>query len=102
MALFALIYRYIDDPDTVSQHRPAHRAYLKSLSEGGELLVAGPLGDPGPAGGLLVLDVESAERVQQIAEDDPFHAQGVVTDRTIQEWTLSIGADRFPEQRSTS
>ena len=101
MALFALIYRYIDDPDAVSQHRPEHRAYLRSLSEGGELLVAGPLGDPGPPGGLLVLDVESAERVQQIAEDDPFHAHGVVAERTVQQWTLSIGADRFPARLST-
>jgi uncharacterized protein YciI len=96
MPLYALIYRYADDPDVVARHRPQHRTYLRSLAEAGHLLVAGPLGEPGPAGGLLVFDVESAERVQEFADGDPFHARGLIAERTVQAWTLSIGADRFP------
>ena len=100
MALYALIYRYIEDSDVVARHRPEHRAYLRSLVEAGELLVAGPLGEPGPARGLLIFEVESAARVQEIADADPFHAHGVVAERTIQSWTLSIGAERFSESVS--
>ena len=100
MALFALIYRYIDDSDVVARHRPEHRAYLRSLAEAGDLLVAGPLGEPGPARGLLVFEVESAERVQEIADADPFHAHGVIAEQTVQLWTLSFGADRFAQRSS--
>jgi uncharacterized protein len=96
MALFALVYRYIGDAETVSAYRPEHRAYLRTLAERGELVVAGPLGEPGPAGGLLVFDVDSADRVHEIANNDPFQRHGVITDRTVQSWTLSIGADHFP------
>lgn len=101
MALYALIYRYVDHPDVVARHRPEHRTYLRSLAEAGHLLVAGPLGEPGPAGGLLVFDVASAERVHEIADGDPFHAHQVITERTVQAWTLSIGSDRLPAGPST-
>lgn len=96
MALFALLYRYTDDTELVTTHRPEHREYLRSLADKGELVVAGPLGEPGPAGGLLVFDVDSAQRVQDIADADPFQRFGVVVEQTIQSWTLSIGADTFP------
>lgn len=95
MALFALIYSYIDDAEVVAAHRPEHRAYLRTLADEGELVIAGPLGEPGPARGLLVFDVDSADRVEEIAEGDPFHARGVIVDRTVQSWTVSIGADRL-------
>ena len=101
MALYALIYRYVDDPDVVARHRPEHRTYLRSLAEAGDLLVAGPLGEPGPAGGLLVFDVESAERVHELADGDPFTTCGLVAERTVQAWTLSIGIDRLPARSST-
>jgi uncharacterized protein YciI len=95
MALFALIYRYVDDADFVAEHRPEHRAYLRGLANAGDLVLAGPLGEPGPPRGLLILDVESAERVEEIADTDPFHARGAIMERSVQSWTLSIGEDRI-------
>jgi uncharacterized protein YciI len=95
MAFFALTYQYTDDAELVTTHRPDHRQYLSSLFERGELLAAGPLGEPGPPGGLLIVDVESAEHVRRLAEADPFSAQGVIVDVGIASWTLSFGADRF-------
>jgi uncharacterized protein YciI len=95
MALFALVYRYTEDTELVTTHRPEHREYLRTLADRGELLAAGPLGEPGPAGGLLVFDVDSADRMEDIANNDPFQAHGVIVDRTVQSWTLSFGADRF-------
>jgi uncharacterized protein len=93
MSLYALTYRYIDDADTVQEHRPKHREYLTTLAERGELLISGPVGAPGPAGGLLIFDVESTERLQEITDNDPFRKLGVVDDYTIHSWSLFIGKE---------
>lgn len=93
MALYALIYRYIDDPEAVTKYRPDHRAYLTTLAERGELLASGPLGEPGPAGGLLIFNVESADRIQEITVNDPFKKAGVISCQTVQSWSLFIGTD---------
>ena len=100
MTLYALIYRYIDDPAVVAAHRPEHRAYLRTLADTGALIVAGPLGPPGPAGGLLVFDADSAADVDAFADNDPFSSHGVIAERRVAEWTLSIGADRLPTRTS--
>ncbi|MEU2005222.1 YciI family protein [Rhodococcus sp. NPDC019627] len=95
MPLFALIYRYIDDVTLITEHRPEHRAYLRQLADAGELVLAGGLGEPGPPSGLLVVDVESVKRVEELADNDPFHARGIIKERSVQRWTLSIGEDRL-------
>lgn len=100
MPLFALVYRYVDDADVVTKHRPEHRAYLRQLADAGELVLAGPLGEPGPPGGLLIFDVEHAARVEELADNDPFHVRGVVKERSVQRWTLSIGEDRLDHHRA--
>jgi uncharacterized protein YciI len=97
--LFVLFYRYTDDDGLVAEHRPEHRAYLRALAESGELVLAGPLGDPGPAGGLLIFDVQSPLRVEELADGDPFNARGVVEERWIRPWTLSIGVGQLSPVR---
>ncbi|VXC25960.1 YciI family protein [Nocardioides sp. AX2bis] len=96
MALFALIYHYSEDADLVAAHRPEHRAYLADLFDREVLLVAGPLGEPGPPRGLLVLDVESEADVRAIAHADPFTTRGVILEHSIGAWALSFGANRLP------
>lgn len=93
MSIYVLNYRYIDDPETVQRHRPKHREYLTTLQD--ELLACGPLGEPGPAGGLLIFNVESLARMQQITDEDPFRTLGAVDTYTIQSWSLFIGEERF-------
>lgn len=100
MRLFVLMYRYVEDTALVSEHRPEHREYLQAFAQRGELLAAGPLGEPGPAGGLLLLQVESAERVEEIVSGDPFYSRGVITEHMVQEWTLAIGSELFPTART--
>lgn len=95
MPLFALVYQYVEDSDFVALHRPAHRAYLRQLCDAGELVLAGPLGDPGTPSGLLIFDVMSAERVEALADDDPFQISGVIRERSVRSWALSIGQDLF-------
>lgn len=91
MPLFVVFYRYTDDVGLVTESRPEHRAYLRGLAESGELVLAGPLGDLGPAGGLLIFEVESASRVAELADGDPFNTRGVIEERCIRPWTLSTG-----------
>lgn len=93
MPLFALVYRYVEDADFVARHRPEHRAYLRQLADAGDLVLAGPLGEPGPPSGLLIFDVASAERVEALADNDPFHASRVIEERSVRPWKLSIGQD---------
>jgi uncharacterized protein YciI len=95
MALFAVIYRYVDDDEFVSAHRPEHRSYLRGLADAGELVVAGPFGGPGTPGGLLVLDVASPGRAAEIADEDPFYRRGVIADRSVRSWTLSVNPERL-------
>ena len=42
MPLFALAYRYIDDAELVTEHRPEHRGYLRTLAEAGSLFWLAP------------------------------------------------------------
>lgn len=95
MALFALLYRYVDDPALVASRRPEHRAYLQEVYDRGNIVVAGPLGAPGPPGALVILDVDSADDAHAIADADPFTVTGVVAERSVHEWTLPFGADRL-------
>lgn len=93
MSLFALTYTYISDTDTITRHRPAHRTYLRGLLDSGKLRLAGPTGAPGPVGGLIILDVSSADEVETIAQADPFMQQGVIVNHAISSWSLSMGED---------
>jgi uncharacterized protein YciI len=71
--------------------RPDHVARLKSLSDEGRILVAGPhpavdSPDPGPAGftgSLVIVDFESLEEAQAWAEEDPYIAARVYRKVTV-------------------
>lgn len=65
--------------------RPAHIERLKSLTEQGRLLVAGPTpaidteepGEAGFSGSVVIAQFESLSDAQQWAEADPYIAAGV-------------------------
>ena len=56
---FAAIIEYGDDKAKVKALRPAHREYLSTFLDSGQLRAAGPFADD--AGALWVLDTETAE-----------------------------------------
>jgi uncharacterized protein YciI len=77
-----------DAPDSLPRRlaaRPAHLDRLKSLQDGGRLLLAGPFPaidspDPGPAGftgSLIVAAFASLAEAQAWADADPYVAAGV-------------------------
>jgi uncharacterized protein YciI len=64
---FAAIIEYGSDNNSLKASHPAHRAYLRTYLENGQLRAAGPFADD--AGALWVLDAENAEAAEQIATE---------------------------------
>ena len=89
MAIFAVTYKYVDDPDLINQIRPSHRIWLKDLLDQNELLVSGPMVNR--AASLLVFRSESAEDLSALLDQDPLEVAGVITERIIEEWNTVFG-----------
>ncbi|MDO4260061.1 MAG: YciI family protein [Actinomycetaceae bacterium] len=92
MSIFAIEYVYRADAGaTMDEIRPDHRAYLSSLAEDGVNLGSGPWVGSGP-GALLLFRTESAEKVAELLDADPFAIAGVIESRTIREWNPVLGS----------
>ena len=78
---YAAIIEYGIDKDRLQATHPAHRAYLRTFLENGQLRAAGPFMDD--AGALWVLDAGSAEEAEGIVRGDPLVEAGVITGWTI-------------------
>lgn len=78
---YAAIIEYGDDKDRLKVNHPAHRAYLRSFLENGQLRAAGPFADD--AGALWVLDADSKEAAEEIVRGDPLVEAGVITSWAI-------------------
>ncbi|GAA1999864.1 hypothetical protein JL107_00240 [Nakamurella flavida] len=87
MPIFALEYTYVDSPDDLTAHRPAHRAFLAGELPGVTILSSGPYTGPGGAGALLILRADSAEDLLATMDQDPFHQLGLIPERSVHEWT---------------
>ncbi len=74
---FAAIIEYGDDKDGLRANHSAHRAYLRTFLDNGQLRAAGPFADD--AGALWVLDADSAEAAAEIVNGDPLVEAGVIT-----------------------
>jgi hypothetical protein len=81
-----------EDNDELAHMRPQFMAdHLQFLADNSEIIeVAGPMkeGHSGEsAGGLRVVDADSAEQAQALVENDPFWATGLRKSIRILEWT---------------
>lgn len=74
---FAAIIEYGADKDRLKATHAAHRTYLRTFLENGQLRAAGPFADD--AGVLWILDADTAEAAEAIVKGDPFGAAGVIT-----------------------
>jgi uncharacterized protein len=81
---FAAVIEYITDTAKVGEIRPAHRQYLQTLLERGQLACAGPFMDD--FGALIVYEAASAEEAEGFLKADPFHTGGVFVRWTIRPW----------------
>jgi uncharacterized protein YciI len=94
VALFAVIYRYRPDEEALDEHRPAHRAFLRSLYQAGKLVVSGPLGGDADPAALLIFDTATGDEVATLLDKDPFRDQGLIAEREIRPWTIATGSLR--------
>ena len=74
---FAAIIEYREDHARLKAEHPAHRSYLRTFLENGQLQAAGPFADD--AGALWVLDADSAEAAEEIVRGDPLVRAEVIT-----------------------
>lgn len=86
---YAAVIEYLQDKATVEAARPAHRAYLTSLLEKGQLFASGPFEDG--YGALIVYEADSPEAVDALMTADPFHAAGVFVRWTVRPWKVVFG-----------
>lgn len=85
MPLFAVTYGYTTDTDALDRLRPEHRAFL---AEQAGLLISGPTDD---GGALLIFEAKTAADVEEILDEDPFYAEGLVAERSIVGWNPVLG-----------
>jgi uncharacterized protein YciI len=79
--MYVVELTYIQPPEVVAEHRPAHREYLDIYYASGHFLVSGPQ-DP-PVGGLIVAKAESEAELREILAKDPYAVHGVAEYRLI-------------------
>lgn len=85
---FAAIIAYGADKDGLKANHPAHRTYLRTFLENGQLRAAGPFADD--AGTLWVLDADTADAAEEIVKADPLVDAGIITSwqiRPIAYWS---------------
>ena len=93
---YANYIRYADDQKAIAAIRPAHRAYLATLLERGNLAAAGPFLDG--AGALFIYEAASADIAEQFAAEDPYTTGGVIKEHTIEPWQLVYSNPALLEQ----
>ena len=73
---FAAIIEYNQDKDEIKTLHSAHREYLRTFLENGQLWAAGPFTEA--AGAMWMLDAETVEAVEDIVKGDPYVVGGVI------------------------
>jgi uncharacterized protein YciI len=71
----AAVIEYIKDQHKVKSLIPAHRTYLRSLRDSGQLLASGPIIDN--AGAMWVLKADTREKADEMVQSDPYNKGGV-------------------------
>jgi PPOX class probable F420-dependent enzyme len=83
-----LFYEYVSDmAERRGPHRDAHLALIARWQQDGRVAVAGAVGDP-PHSGLIAFRVEDPAQVRAFVEEDPYVANGLVTDWRVEPWTV--------------
>lgn len=89
MKIIAVKYTYNPKKsDLLSEHRPAHREFLRSLFAAGTLLASGPLGDNEA---LIIVRAENPSLGIALLDDDPLQQKEVILEREAKVWNPVIG-----------
>jgi uncharacterized protein YciI len=86
---YILFYEYVADvAERREPHRAAHLSLLRELHEQGKLVMAGAYTDPLDGAALVFTDRAAAE---SFVTDDPYIANGIVSQHRIREWNVVVG-----------
>jgi uncharacterized protein YciI len=88
MAWFFVEIRYVQEK--YAEVRPRHREFLAKLAAAGTVAVAGPLADG--SGGVTLYQAEDEAALQEIIDQDPYHLEGAIAERTVRGFKPTIGA----------
>ncbi|MEQ9087017.1 MAG: YciI family protein [Pontimonas sp.] len=99
MPIYAVTYRYADQPEVIAEHRPAHREYIASLLGDGGLIASGRTEGGETPSALLLFQAESVAEVENVLDPDPFWTLGLIEKREIVEWILSSGSLGLDSER---
>ncbi|HEV7976741.1 YciI family protein [Amycolatopsis sp.] len=88
MAWFLVEIRYVQEK--YGAVRPAHREFLQKHADAGTVLVAGPLTDE--TGGVTLYQAEDEAALYEIINQDPYHLEGAVAERTVRGFKPTIGS----------
>jgi uncharacterized protein YciI len=88
MAWYLVEIRYVQEK--YGEVRPRHREFLGRLAAEGVVALAGPLADE--TGGITLYQAENEAALQAIIDQDPYHLEGAVAERTVREYKPAIGA----------
>lgn len=98
MALYVIEYRYDQElSNLVSDFRPAHREFLRTLQSQGALVASGFLRDAVFSGAMIILRADSASAAREMLAPDPFATNGLIHSVVVREWHPTLGefADAF-------
>ena len=99
MPIYAVTYRYADQPEVIAEHRPLHREYIASLLGEGGLIASGRTEGGETPSALLLFQAESVAEVDNVLDPDPFWTLGLIEKREIVEWILSSGSLGLDSER---
>lgn len=99
MPIYAVTYRYADQPEVIAEHRPLHREYIASLRGEGGLIASGRTEGGETPSALLLFQAESVAEVENVLDPDPFWTLGLIEKREIVEWILSSGSLGLDSER---
>lgn len=92
---FAAIIEYLQDKAKVAEARPAHRQYLVSLKEKGQIAATGPFTDD--SGALIIYEAASKDEAEKLLNADPFNHAGIFVKFVIRPWNPVIAnRELFP------
>lgn len=92
MAQWMVEYSYDAQDARRDEHRAAHRAYLASLVDTGQMLAYGRFDDEQSPGALLLVEAPSSADVEALTAQDPFVQQSLVPDIRMRRWAGTWGA----------
>ena len=91
MKYYALFYDVVENfAERRMPYREQHLQMVRDAHTRGDLVMAGPLGDP-PQQALLVFRVADVATVENFARTDPYVTRDLVTRWQVKPWTVAVG-----------